>query len=657
MSEKKEQQMKRQLQTARNINYQETRRPGELRRSERAPKHGAGFGGAYRLFAFLAALGIAAGGCTTTHYRGAADRETYAIISEKAPLVPNMEPEFTIEQPELPALDGLPKLDVLDEALGDAAAAEMGGGIVSLEEALALAVQHNRTYQNQKEALYLAALGLTLDRHQYTPTFSAGASADYNRSTTDRDKLSAAAAIAQAAPDVIRDVGDLAGAPADLINQYAALVQEAARVAGIDQPTTEIVNERSVSGRTAISADWLLKGGGRIAVDLTSNFLRYLTGDPRVSTSSALIGDITQPLLRGAGRKAAAERLTQAERDVLYALRDYTRFRKEFTVQIVTAYYNVLRSRDVVRNNYQSYLAFKQSVERDRALVSEGRRKKSDLGRIQQAELNARNNWTTSVRRYKQNLDNFKIQLGLPVEANIVLDQDELAGLKEAGIRDWDISSEDAVKVALFSRLDLYNARDELEDAARRVEVAANSLKPDLDLVLAGSVDSKPGDRFQELDFQRARWSAGLDLALPLDRKSERNNYRAALIDLERTDRELELAVDNVKLEVRDALRNLEQAKQVYEIRQIGVGINEERVEEEGLLAELGKGDALNLVDAQNDLTAARNDLTNALVDHTIARLEFWRDMGILFIKEGGQWQEPTNEVEPETLAQTSLVP
>jgi hypothetical protein len=30
-------------------------------------------------------------------------------------------------------------------------------------------------------------------------------------------------------------------------------------------------------------------------------------------------------------------------------------------------------------------------------------------------------------------------------------------------------------------------------------------------------------------------------------------------------------------------------------------------------------------------------------VGHTIARLEFWRDMGILFIKENGQWEEVTD--------------
>ena len=60
---------------------------------------------------------------------------------------------------------------------------------------------------------------------------------------------------------------------------------------------------------------------------------------------------------------------------------------------------------------------------------------------------------------------------------------------------------------------------------------------------------------------------------------------------------------------------------------------------EQELLANLGRGSVLDQVDAQNNLTDAENNLTAALVRHTIARLAFWRDMGILYIKSDGQWE------------------
>ena len=66
-------------------------------------------------------------------------------------------------------------------------------------------------------------------------------------------------------------------------------------------------------------------------------------------------------------------------------------------------------------------------------------------------------------------------------------------------------------------------------------------------------------------------------------------------------------------------------------------------MEEQNLLAELGRAKAQDQVDAQNDLVSSKNQLTQALVAHTISRLVFWNNLGILFIKENGQWEEVAN--------------
>ena len=52
-------------------------------------------------------------------------------------------------------------------------------------------------------------------------------------------------------------------------------------------------------------------------------------------------------------------------------------------------------------------------------------------------------------------------------------------------------------------------------------------------------------------------------------------------------------------------------------------------------------------MDAQNDLITSENNLTAALVGHTIARLGFWRDMGLLYITDDGRWKEPDNGNKP----------
>ena len=70
------------------------------------------------------------------------------------------------------------------------------------------------------------------------------------------------------------------------------------------------------------------------------------------------------------------------------------------------------------------------------------------------------------------------------------------------------------------------------------------------------------------------------------------------------------------------------------------MGIAERRVQEQLLREELGRGTSRDLVDAENDLIESKNERTAALVNHTIARLKFYRDMGILWIKDNGQWDE-----------------
>ncbi len=600
----------------------------------------------------LAVLFFCAGfsSCSTTHYKARADREVYEIIEGKSAHVVGMTDEFSIEEsPEDDVLAGLPHTGTAELALGESRAADEGAAVLSLEQALRLAVSNSRTFQNQKERLYLSALSLTLDRYRYTPIFSGGVSGDYARSTTDileNTDLSKALASGNA---IIDDLEALTGTQADLLNAYAAVVEAAGDVAGLTGTESEIVSNRSTSGQTRVGVDWLLKGGGRVALDLTSNFLRFLAGDSGTFTSSVLSGSLTQPLLRGAGSKVAAERLTQAERNVLYALREYSRFRKRFAVQVCSAYYGVLQDLDTVRNNWNSYQNLQRNAERERNFAVEGRSTLASVGRQESAVLNADNRWTNSVRNYREGLDEFKILLGLSTQAAIVLDNDELPALREAGLKHPTIPMEDAVAVAFNARLDLYNVREETEDAARLVDVAANALLPDVNLVADASLRSSGEDNAQQLDFRRTNWNAGLDVDLPFDRKSERNSYRRTLIAYERARRELSLAEDGISLEVRSAWRNLESARRNYLIAQKSVELNLRRVEEQELLAELGQGSALDQVDAQNNLTESQNGLTSSLINHTLARLQFWLDMGILYIKENGQWEEIADDYQRES--------
>jgi outer membrane protein TolC len=558
----------------------------------------------HRNYLLLALIAGGLVGCSNSASRYSADEETYEAIADKAPLVAGMSDQVLIDEEKQVDLTLFSVNSQIYEFLDNEAEGEVGASIISLNAALDLAFQHSKEYQAQKERLYLEALALTFDRYRYTPTFSASGSGDYQWDTTDQ---------------FVIDMQAMTGA-------------------------TAISTSESTVARSNLGARYLLKSGGAIALNLTNNFTRFLSGDVSEFSTGALIGSFTQPLLRDFGSDIETEALLQAERDLLYQLRDFTRFRKEFAVQVASQYYVVLLARETANNNYAGLLANNLSLEREQAFQAEGLTTLLEVGRLEQSALQADLRWARAITSYKRGLDNFKILIGLNAEDNIVLDENEMVLIAETGMDSPDVDLEQAIAMAVQTRLDLYTQLDQVQDAARRIELAADELDVALDLNFLVSVPGAADGSFGELEFENAVYSAGLDFDLPLDNKAQRNNYRRALIDYDLATRGYVLALDAVKIDVLRTWREMNEARKSYEISLRGVQINERRVEEAELRAELGLGDIQDTVDSQNDLTSSRTELTSSIVSHNIAKLEFWRDVGLLYVGDNGQWEEGINE-------------
>ncbi|MDF1752474.1 MAG: TolC family protein [Verrucomicrobiales bacterium] len=529
--------------------------------------------------------------CSADFYHEKADLETQAVLFGKTDCVDNVEDEsLDISSPQEWDKSELKKRPAGSlKFLGEYANEERGARLMSLDKALETGITYNRSYLAQKESVFLTALDLTLAQHRLSPIFGGGGDV-----TRQSDSRRAAAGL------------------------------------------TDLVATNTFARDQEANFDMLLKTGARLSTDFTQDFLNFMSGSRDINNSSLAV-TLIQPLLKGGGTKATLEALTQADRDVLYSLRDFANFRRNFIVDLVGDYYSVLQARDNAFNAYLAYEGFLKNVEREEALKDEARRTLTQLGQLQQALLLSESRWLTSIRTYETRLDQFKLTLGIPVEENIVLDDKELDYLK---IERVGISKDEAIKIALVCRPDIETSRDRIDDAGRRIEVAKNGLKAGLDIRVDYETISEPGDRTPDLNFDRRNISSNLDLDLPLDRKSERNIYRSSLITKELRERQHEENVDKVRLQIYDDWRALELARKNYEIALKGVALAQLRLDEQNLLFELGNGEARDLVDAQNDLVNAQNQRISTLIDHTLARLRLWRDLGILYIKPDGSWIE-----------------
>ena len=533
----------------------------------------------FTLAAFVAVFGIPAG-CSKEYHKADADKEVYKIIDSKWRDSFGQKANYIVSDSDFEPNE-FPAKEVIGNPIPPSK-------VLSLAQAVAIATKQNRDYQTQKEQLYLTALDLTLTRHQYSRQWFGTIDAKYARGGSDFE-------------DVSVDSGE--------------------QGFGFDHTQ-------------------LFANGIQIGTGLAIEWARFLAGDPRATLASVLSASVTVPLLGGGAGKVAFENLTQAERNALYQIRSFNRHRKNFVVGIVNDYYRVLQQVDRVTNALNSYKSKVVSKKRLEMEAKFGRKAHFDVDEAEQSELNAQDNYIRAQQTYQQQLDRFKIRLSLPTDADIQLDQNELKALEEIGISEPDFTQDMAIETALLRRLDLANTRDWIDDAVRKVQLAADSLGTKLNLVGSARVDSKPETEVASLQFYNGSYGFGLEADLPFDRKAERNAYRESLITLQQRQREYDEEMEEVKFDVRQAYRELEEAAEKYRIQKISLDLAKKRVENNEMLLEIGRGTTRLMLESQDDLLEAQNSVTEALIEHTIAKLTFFRDTGILQVRPDGMWEQ-----------------
>jgi hypothetical protein len=156
--------------------------------------------------------------------------------------------------------------------------------LLTLDQAAELAMFNSREFQDQRENLYLAALPVTQERYAFTTQF------------------------------------------------FAA-----------EQAIRAYTGRETVNGQTS---NWTLNNGTGFSKILPTGALLLLNFanqtvfnfiDPKRTISTTTLNfDAIQPLLRGGGKAVALESLTLSERNLLYAIRNFARFRKELYVEIAS---------------------------------------------------------------------------------------------------------------------------------------------------------------------------------------------------------------------------------------------------------------------------------------------------------------------------------
>lgn len=350
--------------------------------------------------------------CTRSHYRKAADRAAYPLVVDHTVVEANAigridltpAPESRLFDPYNPDRPPKPPDDTVaalfmkhpyrfrgsrrwekDGALSEVeplgweeSLGREPDGMLKLtnNSAYALALTNSREYQTGLERVYLSALALTLNRFEFDSRW-------FGRSSTTYSKLGFAG-------------------PPDAVN--------------------------TITTDNGLGFNRNLAAGGQLLVDFANSFVWEFTGNS-ANVTSTLSASLVQPILRGFGRKVRLESLTQAERDTLYAIRDFARFRKQFWVGVSIdsgGYLSLLLLQQSVRNAEANLRSQEENYQLGLELLKGNKKSPVEVDAIFQGLLSARQQVVNAQTSLQEGLDRYKLTLGLPPRIPVQLDDEFL---------------------------------------------------------------------------------------------------------------------------------------------------------------------------------------------------------------------------------------
>jgi outer membrane protein TolC len=246
--------------------------------------------------------------------------------------------------------------------------------------------------------------------------------------------------------------------------------------------------QNTLTTSSTLGFNLFLATGGQLMAEFANSFVFQYAGPDMTIAFSNIIINFMQPLLQNAGRAVALETLTEAERTLLYGVRSFAEYRKQFTFQVATNnYLNLLSQTQGVRNQKDNLKTQEETLRLHKALYEAG---KVSQVKVEQVDLSLQTAQFSLVQAeisLEAAEDNYKLLLGLPPSMPIRLDESLLAP--------FELS--DPVLTKLQTELDQFQTRfrtapqapaAELRDALKKLETfRADTVK------LMAEVDSEIG--------------------------------------------------------------------------------------------------------------------------------------------------------------------
>lgn len=235
------------------------------------------------------------------------------------------------------------------------------------------------------------------------------------------------------------------------------------------------------------------------------------------------------------------------------------------------------------------------------------------------------------------------------IDAVIQLSGTVLAS-ESSGLTPVEIDMDEAMLTALVQRLDMMNRRALLADFWRQIKYAGDDLRSILNVRASESIRTRTGsDNPFDFTFDNSTTQLSLQFDAPLNRRTERNRFRTTLIDYNLALRNIIEAEDNIKLSVRNDIRQLALDQNQYQIAIASAALAFDRVisTREQLRTGYGNITARDFLEAQQAFTSSLNAVAQQHIGYVVDRIQLFLDLEQLQVDESGFWPELRNEKYP----------
>ncbi|HYM77909.1 MAG TPA: TolC family protein [Candidatus Dormibacteraeota bacterium] len=348
--------------------------------------------------------------------------------------------------------------------------------------------------------------------------------------------------------------------------------------------------------------------------------------------NSTLNLQFTQPLLRNGWLFANRAPLIIARRNVQQSRANFAADVNNSILLAVQEYWSVVEARGNLDVAQSSMNAAEATYKRDKRALELGALPPLDIYRSESQVASRRVQVIQSEYALRQAEDTLRLTIGAdqdPYFQALDLDLTEKAD-PEGELRTIDAAS--AIQLALNKRPELDANRAALANDETRIRLAHNHLLPQLDLLglyasngLGGTGVNSAGQTVsssslnQLFGFGYPTYEAQLSLTLPLRNRAAKAEMGSALVSRRNDlygERQLR---EQVTLDVRSSVHQLEQAKLSIVAGKEALDLAKKTMAAEQRKYELGSGTIFLVLEAQTEVAAAEQSLLQAEVGYQLA--------------------------------------